>query len=73
MTDPAFASAAVTAASSLLIQNSARQLVTPVPQGPPVPLTKSQEYVVLGTLGVLGACLLLAAFIAVNCIRDLFR
>lgn len=74
MTNPVFTNGAVIGASSLLLQNLERQLSAPVPQGPPVPLTKAEEYFVLGTLGVLGACLLLlATFAVVNCIRDFFR
>lgn len=66
MADPVIANAAIISASSLLIQNSTRQLAKQVQQGSPAPLTKAQEYVALGTLGILVALLLFATVAVVR-------
>ena len=72
MTEPVFANAAM-AASSLLIQNSARQLSTQVQQTRPAPLIKAQEYVAICTFGILVATLLLAFVVIIRITLDLFR
>ena len=72
MADPIFANAAM-AASSLLIQNSARQLSTQVQQIPPAPLIKAQEYVAICTFGILVAMLFLAFVVIIRTTLDLFR
>ena len=73
MPPPLIANAAIISASSLLIQNSARQLSTQVQQTSLAPLTKAEEYVVIGTLGILVAMLLLACVVIIRTTLDLFR
>lgn len=73
MADPIFANAAIISASSLLIQNSTRQLVKQAEQVTPIPLTKAQEYVAIGTFGILVAMLLLASVVIIRTTLDLFR
>ena len=73
MTNPVFANAAIISASSLLIQNSARQLSTQLHHTAPASLTKAQEYVVIGTFGILVALLLLAFVVMMRTTLDLFR
>ena len=73
MTNPIFANAAIISASSLLIQNSARQLSTQVHQTAPASLTRAQEYVVIGTFGILVAMFLLAFVVIIRTTLDLFR
>ena len=69
MTNPTFANAAVT---SLLLQNSARQLSSQVQQIPSAPLTTAEEFYVACTLSALVAILALLLAVAVSLIRDLF-
>jgi hypothetical protein len=73
MSAPIIANAAVISASSLIIQNSARQLNTQVQQTTPVSLTKAQEYAVMGYLGILVVMLLLATAVIIRTTLDLFR
>jgi hypothetical protein len=72
MTDPVFTNAAAIGASSLLLQNSLRQLNIQVQQNPAAPLTKAEELFVIGTLGTLVVALVLLLAIAARCIQDLF-
>ena len=72
MTEPVFANAAM-AASSLLIQNSTRQLSTQLQQTPPAPLIKAQEYVAICTVGILVVMLLLTFAVLIRTTLDLFR
>ena len=73
MTNPFFANAAIISASSLLIQNSTRQLAKQAEHVAPIPLTKAQEYVAIGTFGVLVAMLFLAFVLIIRTTLDLFR
>ena len=73
MTNPLIANAAIISASSLLIQNSTRELVKQAEQVAPIPLTKAQEYVAIGTFGILVAMLLLASVVIIRTTLDLFR
>lgn len=73
MSAPLIANAAVISASSLVIQNSARQLSTQAQHCTPASLTKAQEYVVIGTLGVFVVVLLLTAVVIIRTTLDLFR
>jgi hypothetical protein len=73
MSAPIIANAAVISASSLVIQNSARQLSTQAQQTTPVSLTEAQEYAVIGQLGVLVVVLLLATVVIIRTTLDLFR
>ena len=73
MTDPFFANAAMVGASSLLIQNSTRQIVKQAEQVCLTPLTEAQEYVAIGTFGILVAMLLLASVVIIRTTLDLFR
>ena len=77
MSAPLIANAAVISAASLVLQNSARQLSTQLStqaqQTTPASLTKAEEYVVIGTLGVFVVVLLLTAVVLIRPILDLFR
>ena len=73
MTNPFFANAAIISASSLLTQNSIRQLAKQAEHVDPIPLTKAQEYVVIGTFGVLVAMLFLTFVLIIRATLDLFR
>ena len=71
MTDPILANAAITAASSLLIQNSARQL-SKTQQVPSAPLTTAQSYALIGTFGFYALALLLLTVVLIRTIFDRF-
>lgn len=74
MTNPFFANAAIISASSLLIQNSTRQLAKQAEHVAPIPLTKAQEYVAIGTsFGVLVVMLFLTFALIIRTTLDLFR
>ena len=73
MTNPLIANAAIISASSLLIQNSARQLSTQAQQPPSASLTQAQQYAVIVTFALLAISLLLATFVIIRATIDLFR
>ena len=73
MTNPLIANAAIISASSLLIQNSARQLSTQAQQSPSVSLTQAQQYAVIVPFALLAISLLLAILVIIRATIDLFR
>ena len=66
MSVPLIANAVAISASSLVIQNLARQLSTQAQQTTPASLTKAEEYVLIGTLGFLFVALLLATVVIIR-------
>jgi hypothetical protein len=73
MTDPVFANAAITAASSLLFQNSTKSLSRNIQEASTQPLTLMQESVIVGTFGVMIAVLICASIVVLCSIFDSFR
>jgi hypothetical protein len=73
MSVPLIANAVAISASSLVIQNLARQLSTQAQQTTPASLTKAEEYVLIGTLGFLFVALLLATVVIIRTTLNLFR
>lgn len=73
MTETILSNAAITTASSLLIQSSTRQLTQQAPQVTTEPVARIEEYVLLTVFGITIAVLLAAIVVTIRSILNLYK